>query len=198
MVLSILFVWSPLSVRAETIDTEHLFAFTIGTDPGELGEKEIEGQTTGRLGKRDGSYTGLSQTLSAEFTPVLNFRLEVSAASIYQDISGVTGLDDRRRGGWQALSLDLRYRLLDRDHTSFGLLIDAEPRWGRIDETTGEPVDQYGIDLSIARAYWSRWRRAYLPGGGSGLGERGFQPYWVAAAGALLPASCRPRAGAAD
>jgi hypothetical protein len=150
MVLSILFVWSPLSVRAETIDTEHLFAFTIGTDPGELGEKEIEGQTTGRLGKRDGSYTGLSQTLSAEFTPVQNFRLEVSAASIYQDISGVTGLDDRRRGGWQALSLDLRYRLLDRDHTSFGLLIDAEPRWGRIDETTGEPVDQYGIDLVIA------------------------------------------------
>ena len=126
MVLSILFVWSPLSVRAETIDTEHLFAFTIGTDPGELGEKEIEGQTTGRLGKRDGSYTGLSQTLSAEFTPVQNFRLVVSAASIYQDISGVTGLDDRRRGGWQALSLDLRYRLLDRYHTSFGLLIDKE------------------------------------------------------------------------
>src|SRR5262249_40322899 len=44
----------------------------------------------------------------------------------------------------------LRYRLLDREHALFGLLIDAEPRWGRIDETTGEPVDQYGIDLTIA------------------------------------------------
>src|SRR5438067_9713407 len=30
--------------------------------------------------------------------------------------SGVTGLDDRRRGGWQALSLDLRYR--SEEHTS--------------------------------------------------------------------------------
>jgi hypothetical protein len=139
-----------LPVRADKIDTEHLFAFTIGTDPGELGEKEIEGQSTGRFGKRDGSYTGLSQVLSAEFTPVENLRLEVSAASIYHDIAGVSGLDDRRRGGWQALSVDVRYRLLDREQTSFGLLIDAEPRWGRIDETSGEPVDQYGIDLVIA------------------------------------------------
>src|SRR5262249_35344829 len=146
----ILFVWAPLPVRADKIDTEHLFAFTIGTDPGEVGEKEIEGQSTGRFGKRGGSYAGLSQMLSAEFNPAHNFRAEVSATSIYHDIAGVPGLDDRRRGGWQALSLDLRYRLLDREHTSFGLLIDAEPHWGRIDETTGEPVDQYGIDLSIA------------------------------------------------
>ena len=145
-----LFAWNPLPVRADKIDTEHLFAFTIGTDPGEVGEKEIEGQSTGRFGKRDGSYTALSQMLSAEFTPVQNFRMEVSGTSIYHDISGVSGLDDRRRGGWQSLSLDLRYRLLDREHASFGLLIDAEPRWGRIDETTGEPVDQYGIDLAIA------------------------------------------------
>jgi hypothetical protein len=145
-----LLVWVPLPVSAAKIDTEHLFGFTIGTDTGEVGEKEIEGQTTGRLGKRDGAYTGLSQALSAEFNPVQNFRLEVSATSIYHDITGVTGLNDRRRGGWQAVSLDLRYRLLDREHASFGLLIDAEPRWGRIDETTGEPVDQYGIDLSIA------------------------------------------------
>ncbi|TMK05249.1 MAG: hypothetical protein E6G74_01465, partial [Alphaproteobacteria bacterium] len=122
----VLLVWTSLPVRADKIDTEHLFAFTIGTDLGELGEKEIEGQSTG------------------------NLRLEVSAASIYHDIGGVTGLNDRRRGGWQALSLDVRYRLLDREQTSFGLLIDAEPRWGRIDETSGEPVNHYGIDLAIA------------------------------------------------
>jgi hypothetical protein len=140
----------PQPSPAAKIDTEHLFAFTIGTDTGELGEKEIEGQTDGRFGKREGSYTALSQALSAEFNPVQNFRMEVSGTSIYHDISGVSGLDDRRRGGWQSLSLDLRYRLLDREHALFGLLIDAEPRWGRIDETTGEPVDQYGIDLTIA------------------------------------------------
>ena len=98
-----LFLLVSLPSRAAQIDTEHLFAFTIGTDTGELGEKEIEGQTDGRLGKRDGSYTALSQVLSAEFNPVQNFRLEVSGTSIYHDISGVSGLDDRRRGGWQSM-----------------------------------------------------------------------------------------------
>jgi hypothetical protein len=70
----VLFVSTPLPVHADKIDTEHLFVFTIGTDPGELGEKEIEGQSTGRFGKRDGSYTGFSQGFSAEFTPVENLR----------------------------------------------------------------------------------------------------------------------------
>jgi hypothetical protein len=65
----VLFLWTPLPVRADKIDTEHLFVFTIGTDPGELGEKEIEGQSTGRFGKRDGSYTGFSQMFSAELLP---------------------------------------------------------------------------------------------------------------------------------
>ena len=147
MVLS---VWAALPVHAGEIDTEHLFGFTIGTDIGEKGEREIEGQTTGRFGKRDGSYTGLSQMLAAEFTPAQNFRVEVGAASSYRDIAGVTGLADRRQGGWQGLSLDLRYRLLDREHAPFGLAIDAEQHWGRIDETTGAPIDQYGIDLAIA------------------------------------------------
>ena len=81
--------------------------------------------------------------LSAEFNPIQNFRMELSGTSIYHDISDVSGLDDHRRGGWQALSLDFRYRFLDRERAGFGLLIDAEPRWARIDETTGEPVDQY-------------------------------------------------------
>ncbi len=145
-----LLVWAPLPIRAGEIDTEHLFGFTIGTDIGQVGEKEIEGQTTGRFGKRDGSYTGLTLMLSAEFTPMQNLRLEFSATSIYHDIAEVTGLADRRQGGLQGLSLDLRYRLLNREHAPFGLMIDAEPHWGRIDETTGKPVDQYGVDLSIA------------------------------------------------
>src|SRR5262249_4678402 len=37
--------------RADAIDTEHLFGFTIGTDIGEVGEKEFESNTLSRLGK---------------------------------------------------------------------------------------------------------------------------------------------------
>src|SRR5919204_1971830 len=108
-IAAMMLVCGSMPVHADKIDTEHLFAFTIGTDTGEVGEREIEAQTDGRLGKRDGSYSALSQTISAEFNPVQNFRIEMSGTSIYQDISGVNGLDDRRRGGWQSFSLDLRY-----------------------------------------------------------------------------------------
>jgi len=137
-------------VHAGEIDTEHLFGFAIGTDVGEVGEKEIEGRTVGRFGKRTGSYVAWSHMLEAEFTPLENFRLSVGSSLAHHNIVGVTGLDDRRRGGFEAVSLDMRYRLLDRTRSAFGLAVGAEPRWGRIDATSGEPVDQYGIDLAVA------------------------------------------------
>src|ERR1700676_1577567 len=43
--------------RAEEVDTQFIFGFTAGADVGELGEREIESETIGRLRKRDGSYT---------------------------------------------------------------------------------------------------------------------------------------------
>jgi hypothetical protein len=135
---------------AGQIDTEHLFGFTIGTDIGDVGEKEIEAGTTARVGKRSGSYTALSQTLSFEYTPARNLRLEVTAAGAYHAIVGVPGLDDRRQGAFEGLSFDVRYRLLDRAHAPFGLAINVEPHWGRVDETSGEPVDRHGVDLTLA------------------------------------------------
>jgi hypothetical protein len=135
---------------AGQIDTEHLFGFTIGTDIGDVGEKEIEAGTTARRGKRSGSYTALSQTLSFEYTPAQNLRLEVTAAGAYHGIVGVAGLDDRRQAAFEGLSFDVRYRLLDRAHAPFGLTINVEPHWGRVDETSGEPVERYGSDLTLA------------------------------------------------
>jgi hypothetical protein len=67
----------------------------------------------------------------------------------YHNISRVIGLDDRRQAAFEGLELDLRYRLLDRSYAPFGLTIQAEPHWGRADDSSGEPVDQYGVSLSI-------------------------------------------------
>ncbi len=138
------------NVLADQIDTEHLFGFTIGTDIGDVGEKEIEAGTTARLGKRSGSYTALAQTLSFEYTPARNLRLEVTAAGAYHGIVGVPGLDDRRQAAFDGLSFDARYRLLDRANAPFGLAINVEPHWGRVDETSGAPVDRHGVDLTLA------------------------------------------------
>src|SRR5436305_3270516 len=50
--------------NADVVDTEHMFGFITGTDIGQVGDKELESETTGRLGKLTGSYTALSHTLA--------------------------------------------------------------------------------------------------------------------------------------
>lgn len=141
---------APGVALADKIDTEHLFGFAIGTDIGEVGEKEIESQTGARLGKRTGKYAALSQSIEAEFTPTENFRFSVGGSFAYHDVAGVNGIDDRRKAAFDAVSVDMRYRFLDRATSPFGLAIDVEPHWGRIEESSGEPADRYGVDLAIA------------------------------------------------
>jgi hypothetical protein len=136
-------------LHAQRIDTEHLFGFMIGTDVGELGDKELEGETVARWGKRPGSYFAASPALEAESVPIENLRVSATLAAAYHDISGVAGLADRRHLAFDSLSFDMRYRLIDRGQSGFGLAVDAEPHWGRVDETSGEPVDRYGVDLSL-------------------------------------------------
>jgi hypothetical protein len=137
-------------VQASDVDTEHLFGFTTGSDIGDVGEKEVESETTGRFGKRSGSYGALSQIFEFKYTPVDNFRVFGGVGLAYYDISGVPGLDNRRQGMFQGLSLGAAYRLLERETAPFGLSVAAEPRWGRTDETSGAPVDSYGVDFTIS------------------------------------------------
>jgi hypothetical protein len=134
---------------SDKIDTEYLFGFVTGTDIGEVGEKEVESTMIGRFSKRTGSYRALSQTLSFEYVPIENLRLEMGTIAGYHAIAGVTDLDDIRRASFQGLSLEIRYRLLERERTGLGLTVLAEPHWARIDETSGQPVNQYGIDLGL-------------------------------------------------
>jgi hypothetical protein len=143
----------PAEGRTEPIDTEHLFAFTIGSDVGEVGEKEIEGSVTGRFAKRTGTYVAGTGTLSVEYVPMPDLRTELTGVVNSYDIAGVSGLADQRYTAFGGLAADIRYRLLNRATAPFGLAIGAEPRWGRSDEVTGEPAHQYGVDF-VAAADW--------------------------------------------
>jgi hypothetical protein len=143
----------PASARAETIETEHLFGFTIGSDVGELGDRELEGSVTGRFSKRTGTYDAGSGTMSMEFVPLANLRTEFTALVNAYDISGVSGSADQRYAAFGGFSADIRYRLLDRASAPFGFAVGAEPHWGRADDITGEPVNRYGVDF-VAAADW--------------------------------------------
>jgi hypothetical protein len=143
----------PTAGHTEPIETEHLFGFTIGSDVGDVGERELEGSVTGRFAKQAGTYDATSSTISAEFVPLTNLRTEFTAAVVSYDIAGVSGFADQRYAAFGGLSADIRYRILDRATAPFGFAIGAEPHWGRADEVTGEPASQYGVDF-VAAADW--------------------------------------------
>jgi hypothetical protein len=141
---------APACVYAEDIDTEHLFGFVIGTDVGNLGEREFQSQTTGRFSKAGGSYRAVNQELELEFVPVDNFRIEVGGSFASYDINGVPGFEDRRQLDWQGASLDLRYKLFDRKAAPFGLTFALESHADRFDDISAAPARRYGTELTLA------------------------------------------------
>lgn len=143
----------PTDARTAPIETEHLFGFTIGSDVGEAGERELEGTVTGRFAKHTGTYDAAATTTSVEFVPIKNLRTEFTAAVVAYDVTGVNGLADQRYAAFGGLSTDIRYRILDRATAPFGFAVGAEPHWSRADEATGQPVNQYGVDF-VAAADW--------------------------------------------
>jgi hypothetical protein len=140
----------PSGVHAEGIDTEHLFGFMIGTDVGSTGEREFQSQTTGRFSKSGGRYRAISQELELEFVPAKDFRIEMGTSFASHDINGVPDFADRRQLAWQGVSVDFRYRFLDRDTAPFGMTLDLETHADRIDESTAAVVRNYGTGLALA------------------------------------------------
>jgi hypothetical protein len=148
--IACLAAWLPAGACAEGIDTEHIFAFMIGADVGEVGEHEFQSTTTGRFGRSGGTYRALDQQLELELVPFQNFRIEVGGDFAAHQISGVPGLEDRRQLALQGGSLDLRYKFLDRGSAPFGLTFAVENHFGRIDETSAAPVRNFGTEFTLA------------------------------------------------
>jgi len=140
----------PAGVYAEGIDTEHLFGFMIGSDVGNVGEREFQSQTTGRFSKNGGNYRAVGHELELELVPARNFRIEMGSTFSAHHISGVPDLDDRRQLTWQGLSVDFRYRFLERDIAPLGLTFAVETHANRIDETTAAVVRNYGTEFTLA------------------------------------------------
>src|SRR3954453_15804903 len=140
----------PIGGHAEGIDTEHLLAFMIGPDVGNAGEREFQSQTTGRFSKASGNYRAIGQEFELEFVPLPNFRIELGGTFATHDVFGVPGFADRTQFEGQGVSLDLRYRFLDREKDPFGLTLAAESRVDRIDEMTATRVRKYGTEFTMA------------------------------------------------
>jgi hypothetical protein len=171
------FALFPACARAEGIDTEHLFGFMIGSDVGNAGEREFESKTTGRFSRSGGHYRTVGQELAVEFVPVKNFRVEMGTTFASHNIAGVAGLEDRRQLSWQGVSVDLRYRFLDRDSAPFGFTVAIENRADRVDETSAAVVRSYGTEFTLAVD------RELIPNVAVAALNLTYQPEWTSVVG---------------
>ena len=167
----------PGEVRAGDIDTEHLFGFMIGTDIGHVGERELQSETSGRFARNGGNYRAVGQELELEFVPARNVRVELGTSLASHYIRGVPGLEDRRQLSWEGVSVDLRYRFLDRDAAPFGFTVALESHANRIDETTAAAVRSFGTGLTLA------FDREVIPNVAVAALNLIYQPEWTRLAG---------------
>jgi hypothetical protein len=133
-----------------SVDTEHLFGFTEGTDIGAAGDTDVELDSTSRSGRQGGSFANATSELEFKYTAFRNFRISAAATLAYYDITGVTGLEDRRLAAMQSVSFDARFQILDRDRSPFGMTLSLSPHWGFVDETSGVRTDHFGVEVLLS------------------------------------------------
>ncbi|MDI4665699.1 hypothetical protein K9U40_15415 [Xanthobacter autotrophicus] len=136
--------------EVESIETENIFGYTLGTDTGEKGEKEINFTLDGRLGKLGGDYKAYSGEVEVEYAITDNLKFSLGGAVAGFNIRNVYGFEDTSTGGLGGAFFELKYRFLDHRTSPIGLSLSIEPEWSRLDETSGEATTAYGIEFRLA------------------------------------------------
>jgi len=136
------------------IETNYIFGFTEGSGIGLEGEKEVSLDTEARMGKGrtaaggPSRYWGSETKLEFEFTPTQYIEVEfgpfLTAHSI-RNVPGLGNLDQFAVGGAFA---EVRYIVLDRSAGQpLSVTLSAEPEFRRYDETGGDKVTNYELEL---------------------------------------------------
>jgi hypothetical protein len=139
--------WMALGAQAASgseIDSEHLFGLTEGSDIGSKGERELELEAGGRLGKGGSAYRVLSQATALKLTLTDSFRVSPLIAFDHHHIRSVPGMADRSSWALGEVAFEMKYRALDRRTSPFGLTFSATPHWSPIDETSGDRASSWG------------------------------------------------------
>lgn len=141
---------APSFAIAGDIDTEHIFAFMIGSDVGHVGEREFQSETTGRFGKSGGRYRLGEQEFELELVPARDIRIELGSSASAYDLAGNSGIADRHGFAWQGASIDIRYRFLDRETAPVGMTLAFGGDVSRLDEGRAQSVNGMGARFRLA------------------------------------------------
>lgn len=143
-------MFAPAYAVASDIDTEHIFAFMIGSDIGHVGEREFQSETTGRFGRAGGRYRMGEQQFELELVPARDIRIELGSSASAYDLAGVPGVAGRRGFSWQGASIDIRYRFLDREIAPVGMTLAFGGDVSRLDEGRAQRANGLGAGLRLA------------------------------------------------
>ena len=132
------------------VETKYIFGFTEGSGVGLEGEKEFELDSVMRFGKSDGRYWASQTKLEYEFTPNQYVQFELGPLVSTHYIKNVTDLDNRNQIAFGGFFGEMRYLLLDRGPSSpLAITLSAEPEWRRTDETSGQRVTNFELELKV-------------------------------------------------
>jgi hypothetical protein len=133
-----------------SVDSEHMFGFTVGSDIGGPGEVEIEGEQDSGFGKRRGRYFAAMNSLQLKYTATDNFRIAPHVEFGHHAISAVPGIADINNLGIGSGGVEFKYRFLNREDAPFGLTLGVDTSMGLIDAGTGQRARDYALDFSLA------------------------------------------------
>jgi hypothetical protein len=117
---------------------DDIFGFTTPTDLGNVGDSGFVNENDGRAGKRGGAYRALNVKYELGHTFASDWWAGVSMIAAANYSRNVLDIADVNQIAFDGFSFELAHRLLKRTASNpFAVTVSFEPRWGRVDGTSG-------------------------------------------------------------
>jgi hypothetical protein len=125
------------------------FGYVYTTDIEEPGETEVSLWATDRRGKAEGHYDAQDYRLEVERGISERFQVSGYLNLASHHIRAIGGEFEpvHRNFGFQGLSAEFKYQVLNPTHDRFGLAFYAEPAWSRISKVKGEKAREFEFEL---------------------------------------------------
>jgi hypothetical protein len=125
------------------------FGYVYTTDIEEPGETEVSLWATDRRGKAEGHYDAQDYRLEVERGIGERFQVSGYLNLASHHIRAIGGEFEpvHRNFGFQGLSAEFKYQVLNPTHDRFGLAFYAEPAWSRISKVKGEKAREFEFEL---------------------------------------------------
>ena len=168
---------------------DDIFGFSSPTDLGKPGDTGVASENSGASGKRVGTYGKLTTRLEFSRTFAENWWAAFSPFVTAHRIANVVGIPvNRNQAEFDGFSVELAHRFIERSATNpFAVTWLVEPRFSRVDGTSGTQLDAYSAELNVFvdavvvpdRLYWAL-NMSYAPSVAQMQGDRS---RWAAASG---------------